>query len=775
MIRALLSIATLLMFTIVAPGIQHRIDTELLPSLDIELAQLETWRPPTTCRSYDVHGDPFDEFSLVRREWMPIHQLPDVAWQAIVAAEDRRFFEHNGVDPMGIARAMMVNFRAGYIKEGGSTLTQQLVKNSLVGSEKSYNRKLREALLALRLEQRMDKMTILELYLNFIFLGSGNYGLEAASQDYFGKSATELDAGQSALLAGLIPAPSTYSPRKNMEAARERRRLVLNNMVETRYVDPLWAQWYKRQPITPPPRTGEARSALGTAYATEVRREVRRLLGEEIPFQAGLQIYTPYDPDLQAVAEAAINEATLGVQQRQGHPGRVRRLRVDQFKSFQEAAEGLSREAGEVLPPKPGDCFPAMVVSDTKLVAGPYSLTWEPSALWKRIRNRDPELGPIALNQALRYGDVYRVCLRKNDAVYLPDEDWVQGAAVVIENKTGNVVTIVGGKGVEIEGFDRASQAQRQPGSSFKPYVYAAALEDGMTQIDTVLDAPLALGGWSPKNYGGGYRGAMPMRTAFAFSVNTVAVRLMLRTGVEKVIDIATKAGISSKIRKDLTIALGSSEITPLEHTAAISMFTRMGKAIPPVFVTRLRDVRDREVGRSGEQVKLPGVNVTLPGGPGVQVVKPSTAWQVLDLMRGVVQFGTAQRAKLPDEDRGGKTGTTSSYADAWFVGFTSTHTIGVWIGTDERVTLGHGETGGRASLPAWMKIADALPEDHETVIGPPADVVMVDFHGQWLGISDENVPPELLNWKDPGTDPLPAFPVPRPRTCAGAPALSAP
>ncbi|HMV67582.1 MAG TPA: PBP1A family penicillin-binding protein [Myxococcota bacterium] len=762
----LVNLVVLLLLTVVLPGIQHRVETELIPSLDAELSELETWRPPTVCRSLDVHGDAFDEFALVRREWMPIHDLPPVAWQAVVAAEDRRFFEHAGVDPYGIARAVVVNLRAGSIREGGSTLTQQLVKNTVVGAERSYNRKLREALLALRLEQRMDKMTILELYLNFIFLGSGNYGLEAAAQDYFARSARELDPGQAALLAGLIPAPSAYSPRHDAEVARERRRIVLDAMVEERFVDPLYAQWLKRQPITPPPRVDELRSDTGTAYATEVRREVRRLLGEDLPFQAGLRIYTPYDPDVQAVAEQAVIEAANAVQARQGHPGRQRRLRVDQIKPFLDAAEGLVKVGGEVQLPSPGACFPAVVLGETKVAAGNYQFTWEPASLWKRIRSRDPDLPADVLKRALRYGDVYRVCYRKKDQVYLPDEDWVQGAAVVVENRTGEVVALVGGRAVSLEGFVRASQAQRQPGSSFKPYVYAAALEDGLTQISTVVDAPLALGGWSPRNYGGGYRGQLPMRNAFAYSINTVAVRLILRTGVDKVIDLANRMGIQSKVRKDLTIALGSSEVTPLEHTVAISSFTRMGRAIPPVFVTRLKDVRDREVGRAGEMVDLPGVSVRLPGGPGVQVIRPSTAWQVLDMMRAVVEFGTGARARKAGEDRGGKTGTTSSYADAWFMGFTSTHTIGVWIGTDERFTLGHGETGGRSALPAWLKIAEALPRDPDVVLGPPADVVMVDFHGQWLGISDENVPPELLGWKDPGDDPLPLFPSARPPGC---------
>jgi penicillin-binding protein 1A len=764
-IRAFWAMLWLDLLAIVAPGLQHRVESELIPSLDAELASLETWRPPTVCRSYDVDGQPFDEFSLERRIWVPITEMSAAAWQAVVAAEDRRYFEHRGVDPLGILRAVVVNLRAGTIKEGGSTLTQQVVKNTVVGSEKSFARKGREALLALRLEQRMDKIAILELYLNFIFLGSGNYGIEAAAEDYFGIPASQLDPGQAAMLAGLIPAPSAYSPRKDPEEALERRRLILNSMVEEGFVDGIVAQQLKRAPVPLPPRSGELRNDLGTAYATEVRREVRRLLGEEMPFQAGLQIYTPYDPKVQAVAEEAVRKAADAVQARQGHPGRQRRLKFGEIEAFVASAEGLGRAEGQVVAPKAGDCFPAVVVSDRKVMAGPWSFKWSSSSLWKLVRSRDPEFPSKALLEVLSYGDVYRVCLVKDDVVELPKEDWVEGAAVVVENKTGNVVAIVGGRSVDLEGFNRASQARRQPGSSFKPYVYAAALDDGLTQISEVLDGPISLGGWSPKNYSGGFRGMLPLRTAFAFSLNTVAVRLILRTGVDKVQEMAMAAGVS-KVRHDITIALGSSEVTPLEHTAAIATFVRMGKAIPPVFVTRLKDSFDREVGRAGQPITLPGTTAALPGPPGVDAVDPATAWQVVDMMRSVVEFGTAQRAKRPGEDRGGKTGTTSNYIDAWYVGFTATHTIGVWIGSDGQGTLGRGETGGRSALPAWMEIAAALPVPKGAVIAPPPEVVMVSWNGQWIGISDEDVPEELLTIPHPGDDPLPDFPSARPKSC---------
>jgi penicillin-binding protein 1A len=779
MMRTARTVLLLFVLAILLPGLYHRYTSELLPSLDAELSKLDTWRPPTVCRSLDVHGDVFDEFALFRREWMPITEMPPAMWQAVVAAEDRRFFDHGGIDFLGIARAMVVNLRAGDIKEGGSTLTQQLVKNTVVGAERSYVRKAREALLAWRLEQRMDKMTILELYLNFIFLGSGNYGVEAAAQDYFGVSSRDLNAGQAALLAGLIPAPSSYSPRRSEEAAAERRRIVLDAMVEERFVDPLDAQQFKREPIRPPPRVDVQTAPMGTAYATEVRREVRRLLGDVVPFEAGLQISTPYDPDLQAVAERAVLAAADAVQARQGHPGRTVRLKPSEVPAFLDAADGLAQRDGVAQLPAIGACFPAMALGETKVQAGPYVFAWDAASLGRRIRNRDPLVAAEPLQAVVRWGDVYRVCLRSlltpsaksivSGVVELPDEDWVQGAAVVVETATGHIVSIVGGRTVEIEGFDRASQARRQPGSSFKPYVYAAAIEGGLTQISTVLDAPLQLGGWSPQNYGGGYRGNLPMRNAFAASVNTVAVRLLMRAGADAVVDLAHRAGIQSHIRDDLTIALGSSEITPLEHTVAVSTFPRMGRALPPVFVTRLRDVWGGEVAVEGGPISLPGVDATLPGGEGTLVMRPSTAWQVTDMMRGVVQFGTGVRAKKEGADRGGKTGTTSNYADAWFVGFTPTHTIGVWIGSDERTTLGHGETGGRAALPAWVAIADALPRGPQPVIAPPPDVVMVSWNQQWVGISDENVPPELLRWTDPGDAPLPAFPAARPATCPAA------
>ncbi|MCB9683265.1 MAG: PBP1A family penicillin-binding protein [Alphaproteobacteria bacterium] len=767
----------LVLLAVGLPSAEAVLRDKVVPELDQRLTGIDDWRPPTVVRVFAKGGDQVDEFALVRREWVDIDDLPDVAWQAIVAAEDRRFFEHGGFDPIGIARAMWVNLAAGSIREGGSTLTQQLVKNVVVGSEKSYARKAEEALLAWRLEARISKRKVLELYLNFVYLGSGNYGLEAASQDYFGISARDLDAGQAAMLAGLIPAPSSYSPRRNPEVAAERRRIVLNAMVDLGMVDVLDAQLYKRAPIDPPRRDGST-SATGTAYLTNVRREVRRLFGTELPFQVGLQVFTPLDPVLQRAAEKGVRDAAAAVEQRQGIPAATRRLSWSEVPGFLEVAAGLGRTPdGDVEEPTAGDCFDAVYATQGKVRAGPYTWRLSDASWWQRIWNPDSEIPAQPLAYVARWGDVLRVCVdaaRGSAAptVSLERTPWVEGAAVVIENATGHVVAMVGGRDMPLEGFNRATQGRRQAGSSFKPYVYAAAIDAGASQVDDVLDAPLFLDAghgqvWSPKNSSGRYYGHVSMRFALANSLNTVAVRLALQAGVDRIAAIASRAGVRSPLRKDLTLALGSSEVTPMDQAVGIASFPRGGRALEPVFVERLEDVRGVEVGRAGSVARLEGRQVRLPGGDAGRVVAPATAYQVVDLMRGVIRDGTGRSAFVPTQDRAGKTGTTSAVADAWFVGYTPAYTAVVWIGRDDRQTLGHGESGARAALPAWRTIMDALPDDGGARIQPPSDVVLVPYGDSWVGLAATGLPDGVLTWTAPGPEPLPEFPTPEPKACA--------
>ncbi len=631
----------------------------ILADLPTDLSHLRGWKPPTTCRVYDASARQLDEFYLERRIWVSIETLPDFVPQAFVAAEDRRFFEHKGVDLFGIVRAVWINLTTGRTQQGGSTITQQLVKNLLVGRERSYRRKLREAVLAYRLERELDKEHILELYLNYVYLGAGNYGVEAAARDYFGVPASALNPGQAAMIAGLVPAPARYSPRPHPDVAEERRRLVLDRMVADGYLEVKEAQEFLDDPVFYKPEAQES-SRIGLAYTTQVRRELRRLLGAEWIVSAGLRVETPLDLRLQEVAEGAVLKA------------------IDALERRQAAAKG----------PR------------------------------------------------------------------LPTE----GAALVMENATGRILALVGGKHVGLEGFIRATQARRQPGSSFKPYVYATALSKGKTQLDLVEDGPLSLMGaggkrWSPKNYDGRFRGQVSLRTALANSLNTVSVRLVFEAGMDDVARMAQRMGVTARLRVDPTLALGSSEVTLMDQVRGYATIARLGVPTDPVFVNRILDAEGRPLGVAGGAVE--GRNTRLPGRAPPRVLPAGVAYELTDMMREVVRKGTARRAYTKLHDRAGKTGTTNDFVDAWFIGFTPRHTIGVWIGTDGHASLGDGETGGRAALPAWMEIAEALHEPLYDRFPVPDEAILVKAGDEWVALPRGRVPARVLPVEAPGFEPL--------------------
>ena len=747
------------------------LDRTILSSLPSDLSAYRTYRPPSAVQVFDPTGKRIDEFYLERRVWVPIAEVPPVVWQAFIAAEDRRFLEHKGVDPLGIARAVLANLEAGRDVQGASTITQQLVKNLIVGKERSYKRKIREAALAYRLEQELDKTRILELYINYIALGSGNYGVEAAAQDYFGISARELDAGQAALLAGLVPAPSRYSPRVDPETAQTRRELVLGAMVDMGFVPPDEANRLAQDPVIIPRRSG-LETGLDAAYRTLVRREVRRLLGDELPFAEGLRVEVAYDASAQKAADGAIRDAVRQVEARQGRRGALRRVPRDQIEAWRMRSHGLrTRPDGdrtEIVRPTPGDCFEAIVDGERGLDAlavGPFRYRLADADRKTLVRSPDPTVRPRSLADAASIGDVYAVCATATpDEVSLRDRPWPEGAAVVLENSTGRVIAVVGGWDVGIEGFIRATQARRQPGSSFKPYVYATALLSGRSQIDTVLDAPISLpgatGAWSPKNYTGTYAGALPMRRALAKSLNTVSVRLVLESGVSRVIDTAHAMGVRTPLRADPTLALGSSEVTPMDQALGYLTIARMGSATDPVYIDRLRDVDGHLLGEAGGDVTIDGeVAARLPGGTGRRVLPPGVAYELADMLREVVRGGTAKKAYRADFDRAGKTGTTNSYLDAWFVGFSPRYTVAVWIGTDGQQPLGEGETGGKSALPAWMAIMDALPNVPQERLPVPDEALLVPWEGVWVGLPRGAAAAKLLAAAPVTAAPLPAWP----------------
>ena len=747
------------------------VQENLLSGLPSDLGAWRAYRPPSSVEVRGGDGAVIDQFALERRVWVDIHTLPLHVPGAFVAAEDRRFYRHRGVDALGIARAAWANLQHDGVSQGGSTITQQLVKNLLVGNERSVERKLREAVLAVRLERELEKDELLELYINHVYLGAGNYGVEAAARDFFGVPAAQLDEGQAALIAGLIPSPSRYNPRRHPEVAAERRALVLRAMVEEGLVDPAAAAAFADDAVLAPPAPAD--TATDHSFITEVRRELRRVLPAGVAFAEGLVVRTAFDRGVQAAAEAGVRDALRALDARQGRRGALRTLPDDAWDDFLRRAPGLPRdgETHAVGRPAPGACFEALVNAERdldSLLAGPWSFALDAADRAAPVRPVPPAPRALPLAEAVVPGDVLRVCMPPGggETVALDPRPWAEGAAVVVEIGTGRVIAVVGGQQVPLEGFVRATQARRQPGSSFKPYVYAAALVDGRTPVDTVLDAPLSLPGgngtiWSPKNYDDGYAGPLPLRTALARSLNTVAVRLGLDVGPARIAALARAMGVSTPLRADLTLSLGSSEVTPLDQALGYATLARGGVPTAAVWITALDGADGQRLGAAGGPVFVGGVSVgALPGGPLPRALPSGEAYAALDMLREVVRSGTARRAHAPALDRWGKTGTTNDTLDAWFVGGTATHVIAVWVGTDGTQSLGAGETGGRTALPAWVRIAAATGEVPGARLPPPDGAVLLPWNGQWIGVSRRNPPAALLPVRAvaPGA-PLPAWP----------------
>jgi penicillin-binding protein 1A len=745
------------------------LDKNILGTLPTNLSSYRDWRPPTNCKVLAADGSTIDEFYIERRVWVPIAELQPTTSEAFVAAEDRRFFKHPGVDVFGIARALWVNAMQGGVAQGGSTITQQLVKNLIVGKERSYTRKLREAVLAYRLEQELTKDQILELFINYVFLGSGNYGIEAAANDYFGTSARDLDPGQAALIAGLVPAPSRYNPRRSEQAAMERRAIVLNDMVEAGYLAADEAQSYLDDPVLVP-RSAPAAPGEDASYRTMVRRELRRVLPGTVVFEEGVVVHTPFDARVQEIANGAVRQALLDLDARQGRRGPKAHLERADWRDFLARAPGLAREPGGAKRrPKAGDCFDVLVPPGPDfdmLEAGPFAYRLDAASRKLLVRPEDPERPAKTLEQRVQAGDVIGVCSNGTDAVSLDPHPWGQGAAVIIENATGDVKALVGGYEVGLEGFVRATQARRQPGSSFKPYVYGSALLGGHTQLDPVLDGPISLPAgngkiWSPQNYEGGYAGLLPMRQALAKSLNTVAVRLTLESGPDKVATFARMMGVRSPIRADPTVALGSSEVTPMDQALGYATIARMGVPTDPVYIERLVDFKGQEVAHAGGAIIVEGQTLgVLPGAPRPRVLPSGIAYELADMLREVVRAGTGRKASKPGFDRAGKTGTTNDFIDAWFVGFTPRYTVAVWIGSDTTASLGDKETGAKSALPAWIAIVEGLPNVEGERLPVPDDVALVETVGSWAGIPRGAIPPQAglrISSIDPES-PLAAF-----------------
>jgi penicillin-binding protein 1A len=670
-----------------------------LPPVD----QILRYQPPAATRVYAEDGTLIGEFFVERRYLVPLSRVPQHVRAAFLAAEDADFYRHRGVDLVSIGRAMLTNLLRHQVVQGGSTITQQVVKALLLTPERSYERKLKELVLALRLETKLDKDDILYLYLNQIYFGAGAYGVAAAAREFFDVDVGELTIAQAALLAGLPQAPSRYDPQRRLPQAVTRQRYVLNRMYEEGFLslDQYAAASAERLVIVP---RRPATYVAAPWYVEHVRRLLEERYGDTAPYQLGLHVYTAVDPRTQRAAEETLRKGLRELDRRQGFRGPIRHIDPRKVEGF------LAREAAQAEPaggPKRGvvlEARPQGLLIRTASARGflpATGLTWGTNRLApSRFRPGDV----IAVTVTEGEGDAVRFALDQ--------EPQVEGALVAIVPYTGQVKAMVGGYDFRRSQFNRAVQARRQPGSAFKPLVYAAAIDHGYTPASIVLDAPIALDNgsqppWMPRNFEDRYYGPVPLRYALARSLNTVTVRLVDAVGIGDLLAYLPRFGLRGPLPRNLSIALGSAEVTPLELVRAYGVFATLGKRFEPIFITRVTDLNGTPLEFGGTRPRFE------------PAMRPATAYVMTSMLQTVVQHGTGRRAAALGRPAAGKTGTTNDTHDAWFIGFTPDLLAGVWVGFDSERSLGKQETGGHAAAPIWTEFMKEMLEGHPAVDFP--------------------------------------------------------
>lgn len=729
-------------------------------------SKIADYRPPLVTRVLARDGSLIGELYRERRYLITMDQMPPYLPQAFLAIEDDEFYKHPGIDIRAIVRAALTNFQTGEKSSGGSTITQQVVKRLMLTPEKSYERKLKEMILAYRLEQQLSKDEILNLYLNQIFFGNNAYGVEAAARTYFAKSARELTLAESAMLAGLPNAPTKYNPYRHPEEAQHRQRLVLRRMRDLGMIsDSEYDQAfyevleYKSLP------TSMGRE--GGWYLEEVRRQLielfneensRRygfdsgLYGEDVVYEMGLTVHTSMDPFQQHAADAALRKGLEDAAKRHGWRGPVQELEPSQYDDFltrhpftpadlekdgwvQALVTAVDKKGAEVrlgrdykgyVPVKTmnwartpnkrvAGSVTATVISDATKVVKPGDVIW--ASLW----DQPPAKGQAAFSLADASPDT-AISLRLQQ---YPD---VQGAMVSMEPQSGDVVAMVGGYAFGAGGsqFNRATQAQRQPGSSFKPIVYSAALDNGFTAGSMVLDAPILIinewtkEAWRPRNFEGNFEGPMRLIRALARSRNLCTVRVVQQMGIQAVIDRAKALGLTPHFPAELAISLGAVAVSPLNMTQAYTAFANGGQVSTPRFI---------------QSIQGPWGNTIYDNPPVLtQAISPENAYVMVTMLKGVVNFGTAGKAKALGRPVGGKTGSTNDENDAWFLGVTPYLVTGTYIGYDQVEPMGRGETGSGAALPVYVDYAktalEAYPPDD---FAKPDDIVFATVDGMSL------------------------------------------
>ncbi|MBK7952057.1 MAG: PBP1A family penicillin-binding protein [Deltaproteobacteria bacterium] len=744
------------------------------------------YRPPVSSVVFDRQGRLIGELYTEQRRLVPIEEIPKHVKLAFVSAEDGKFYEHEGFDFVAILRAAIANLREGGIAQGASTITQQTVKSLLLSPEKTYERKLKEILLSWRIEQALSKDEILYLYLNQIYFGNGAWGIGQAARSYFGKEAKDLTISESAMLAGLPQRPSAYDPNRDPEAAEGRRRYVLGRMLAEGHIDQATHDRELAQPPVVADHSEHENFEIAGYFSEEVRRLLYKELGQDVVLEQGLRIETTLDLDLQRVARDAVQRGLVAQDHRHGYRGPLRRIGPDEREieldrlalanaglaegdatgTLDEATrakvENVIREA--LAAGKPLEGLVLAVNGEKQFAKIGFGAGVEGRAALddvKWARKPNPESGPYNVSEIdsiFDVGDVVRFVriAGKRDGEEAGSEQIVrldigqtpfaQGALLSLDNKTGDVLAMIGGYDYAQSEFNRAVQAQRLPGSAFKPFIYGAALTRGYTPVSTVIDRPVVYTDpssgfvWAPRNYGRKSYGPMTMRDALKKSINNATVYLFRDIGPSYVIEHARRFGIESKLTPDLSLALGTSAVTLLELTRAYAVYPRGGVRMAPRFIRKVVD-RDGKVllenvalgGELPPLAPLPVVAETTTAGdttwsntrdPDNQVLPPADAYLMCDMLQAVVREGTGAALAKHGRTFAGKTGTTNEYSDAWFVGFSPEITTGVWVGNDDNLVLGRGETGGTTALPIWgdfMKVAVAPYPNHD--FEAPADI----------------------------------------------------
>lgn len=723
-----------------------------LPRVD----RLTDYKPPIVSQVFGDDGSLVGEFYLERRIVVPVNKMPRKLIQAFVSAEDANFYSHKGIDYFGIVRAAVKNVLSMRKKEGASTITQQVTKSMLLTPEKKFSRKIKEAILATRMEKKLSKDEILYLYLNQIYLGGGSYGVQAAAENYFGKNVDQLNLAEMAMLAGLPKAPNSYSPIKHLERARERQAYVLDRMVKEGYVTSAEADHAKKTPlvIRPMKKVNNQQSAY---FLEHLRIQLEQKYGEDQLYKGGLKIYTTMNAEMQRAAYDSLRKGLKEVDKRQGYRGPTKYLAASEVDAFcakvEEGIDSAVLKTGENYQgvvvgfnPQKGEAL--VRVGERNGVLTRKNMSWA-GKLGMINRYDQPEKG----NKSLTLGSVIDVSVvspevSKEGAQFALDQTPdVQAALVSIDPRTGGVKAMVGGYDFRKSQFNRALQAKRNAGSAFKPIIYSAALDKGFSPATVIEDAeveyPDGSGGtWKPRNYDNTFRGPVTMREALTYSINIVSVKIMEQIGADYAAEYARKLGFTSPIPANLALALGAASVSPFELTAAYTVFANKGLLTPQYFITRVTDTDGTILEETSPPIPVP-------------VISPETAYVITNLMQSVVASGTGHRASVIGRPVAGKTGTTNEAKDAWFVGYIPQLVTGVWVGYDQERSLGAGGSGGQAAAPIWgefmQKAVAQLPaEDFEA----PENVTFVLINPRTGLLAREGTPGAVMECFISGTEP---------------------